>query len=443
MKKILFILSLFFLTQCHTNGQGHKIKMEVKGAANLKATLAHYYEDQFITVKEATFDSKAIVTFTDTEKLDGGVYMLVVGEKGYFDFLITDDQDFILTTDTSDFVKNMKVKGSEENEIFYAHQKQIQEISLKIDKLEEQKKQSTDSAKINQINIEIAVLNKEFENKWRVTAEKYPDAFFTKLLRAMYSFYATDDPLSYVDFTDPRLIRTPFFYNIIRHHIAKNIEQTTNIINQENDKLLKLCTNDTVFQYISIYLLNFYRTFTKNGMNEVFVNIADKYFLNNNTWIDSASVTMIKKQREIYASSMVGAKAYDFKFLTTTADSLTVTNINDGKFLLLFFWSVGCGHCETAAESIKKRYDKLQTMDIKILGINTDAKTIDEWKKYIDKQGYTWNNGIDTNQLSRFREYYYVASTPIMYVIDNKGTIVNKMFGEIQIEDFLKYITNQ
>jgi len=440
MKKLVILFSFLLFAYCSTRSEGYNIKIQIKGAENKSIILAYYFEDKFVTVQELTLDSKGLGVFKGDKKLDGGVYLVSVSDKGYFDFLMVDDQDFSMITDTTNYVKNMKIKNCEENEIFYTHQKKIEEISIKLDNQNKEKEAATDSSKVKDIEVEISILNNEFNGMWKKTVDAYPKSFFATLLRAMYSFEAKDDPFSYVDFSDDRLIRTPFFYNIIRYHIARNIEAGSAKINEENEKLLKLCTNDTVYQYVATYLLNFYRTFSKVGMNEVFVDIAEKHFLNGNAnWLDTAAVNLVKRQTEVFKSANIGAKAYDFNVLTTKGDSVSVLSLKT-KFTFLFYWSMGCGHCELAADALKINYNDLKNIDIDIFGVNNDAKNIDEWKKYIEKQGYNWNNGIDTNQVSRYREYYYVCSTPLLYVIDDKGLIVNKMVGEVQIQDFLKFV---
>lgn len=442
MKKI-FIISIFVIFSfCNSNSQGYKIRIEVKGAENKDVWLVYYYEDQYGTVEKLQFDEKGIVTFTGDKKLDGGIYLISIDQTGYFDFLVTEDQDFTLITDTTDFVLNMKVKGSEENSIFYEYQQEIAKKTIKKNELEKKKELTIDSTELKQIDVEISIINNYLSNSWKETSEKYPNSFLSILLKAMNTFEATDidDPFGNVDFSEPKLIRTPFFYNIIRYHIATYIEAGSSKIIEENKKLLEKCTNDTVYQYVATYLLNFYRTFIKAGINEVFVDLADNHFLNGNGyWLDSTAVELISEQTEIFRASFIGQKAYDFKVLSTEGDSIQVLDF-DTEFRFIFFWSIGCGHCEDAAKIVKQHREEIEAMNIDILGINTDIKQIENWKSYIEEQGFSWLQGVDIAENYRFKEYYYVASTPLLYVIDKNHIIANKMYGEDKIESFIKYI---
>jgi peroxiredoxin len=443
MKKLLIIQLFIFFSFCSSQSQGYKIKVEIKGAENQDIWLAYYYEDNYVTVSQIKLDNKGTGVFEGEKKLDGGIYFAALGDIGYFDFLIADDQEFTLSTDTLDFILNMKVKGSHENSVFYEYQRKVLTLSNSKAELESKKTLFSDSIEISKIDIDISLINNNLNSLWIETADKYPESFFAVLLKAMHTFEVAgnEDPFSYVDFSDDRLIRTPFFYNIIRYYIAIYIEEGSTKIIEENNKLLKKCINDTVYQYVATYLLNFYRTFLKLGINEVFVDLADNHFLNGNGyWIDSAAVEMISKQTEIFRASYIGHDAYDFKILSTSGDSIQALDF-ETNFRFILFWSIGCGHCEDAANTLKTNRDKIEALDIDILGVNTDGKNIDDWKKYIDEQGFTWKNGIDTSQYYRFREYYYVCSTPLMYVIDRNHKIVNKMFGEDQIKDYIEFIT--
>lgn len=445
MKKILIFLPFLLFCCCESQSQGYKIKLEIKGAENQELWFAHYYEDQYITVNQIKLDEKGSGLLSSDKKLDGGIYVFAFADTKYFDVLISDDQDFAISTDTTDLVMNMKIKGSEDNSILYEYQQQVVNLTNSKLKLENEKSLLTDSSKINEKEIEIALVNNKMADLWKQTAEKYPKSFFTVLLRAMHCFEAPEgeDPFSFVDFSDDRLIRTPFFYNIIRYHIATYIDETPDKIIKSNEELLKKCTNDTVYQYVATYLLNFYRTFFKIGINEVFCNLAENHFLNGKGyWLDSAAVKIISNQNDIYKSSNIGSDAFDFKVLTIAGDSTGVLDF-DSEFRFLFFWSIGCGHCETAAETLKQNREKIEALNIDILGINNDGKNIEEWKKYLTKQNYLWLNGIDTSETSRYREYYYVCSTPLMFVIDKNHKIVNKMYGEDLIQNYIEYILNQ
>ena len=63
------------------------------------------------------------MTFSGKEPLEGGIYLIILPNKTYFEMLINDEQRFTLETDTLDYVGHLKVTGSLENQLFNDHQK--------------------------------------------------------------------------------------------------------------------------------------------------------------------------------------------------------------------------------------------------------------------------------------------------------------------------------
>ena len=69
----------------------------------------------------AVVDNKGMAIFESDKPLKGGIYLITVPNKGYFEFIGGEEQFFSMSTDTSDLVKNMKIKGSDENTRFYQY----------------------------------------------------------------------------------------------------------------------------------------------------------------------------------------------------------------------------------------------------------------------------------------------------------------------------------
>ena len=217
--------------------EGHTIKVKVNG---LKDTVCyfgyHFGEKQYIS-DTARVDSKGNVVFTGDKKLDGGIYLVVLPSKKYIEFIVSGEDGFSLETDTLEPVKNMKVKGSKENELFYdylvfinAEQKKMEAIKKRMDAHKDnkdsaafykEKMQKVDEG-VQQYKINFMKEHSEtFVAKIFLTSQepKLPpiptlangrkDSTFT------YRFYL-DNYLKDVDFSARRLLRTPLLYNKIK-----------------------------------------------------------------------------------------------------------------------------------------------------------------------------------------------------------------------------------
>ena len=256
---------------------------------------------------------------------------------------------------------------------------------------------------------------------------------------------ATELPLEkmydHVNFAQNGLIRTPFFVKVLFKHIARAVEDNSYEIIRKNDELIeKTKVNLDMYHYVSGYLLNFYRTFFKGGINEVFVHLADKYFLSApEDEISPESRQMIQEQRDIFASSMVGSKAHPIRMRRTIeGDSIDVLDSHNGTIFLLF-WSNGCGHCDAAEKSLMEVYDGLLKNNVKVISVNNDKHSYETLHANAVKKAFPWTDVCDTEDgNTRYREYYYVVSTPIMYIIDTNKRIVQKCVGEDQIDEIAR-----
>ncbi|MGZ4035917.1 MAG: DUF4369 domain-containing protein [Bacteroidia bacterium] len=104
------------------NPTGCSIKITSKGLKEgSMCLLACYFADKNFIKDSAKANAKGEVLFTNTEKYPQGIYLFVLPNKKYFDFVMDEGQNFSLETDTTDFVKNMKVKGSDENKYFFEY----------------------------------------------------------------------------------------------------------------------------------------------------------------------------------------------------------------------------------------------------------------------------------------------------------------------------------
>lgn len=443
--KHLIILVTLFLSFCSSPAQNSKIKLQIKGAENQKVQFAYYFQDDINMLKEITLDKKGKGTFEFEEKLQRGIYLIIIPEVTYFDVLISNEQNFELKTNISDPILNMKVKNSQDNKVFYRHQLGATKLIQQQKEIEDKIAQTKDDAEIEKLEAEKEEIGKKMDEYWRNEIEKNESPFFSKILKAMHVFEVPYNQLyEYVDFSEQGLVRTPFFHTILKYHVAHNIEKNPQEIIKLNDELIEKTKSDTIiYQYVTYFFLTYYKDICKFGVNEVFVNLSDKYFLNGNAdWIAPEGIDLIKRTTDNYRYSLVGSNAYDFKALSTTGDSLALSDI-DAEYKLLFFWSIGCGHCEEAADSLRNNYPKLQEAGYEVIAFNTDSKTKDRWQDYIKNRNYQWTNLIDLKQNYPTRQNYFVCSSPLMYVLNSEDKILAKLYGQEQITNFVERVKKE
>lgn len=442
---LLFVYFTLSLTSVFS--QGYKLTAKFSNYKPQKVTLGYYYEENRYVVIDSAQQSGSTVIFEGEKPLPAGIYCVILtANNEYFDLLIDkDNQNFSMKCDVADIQKTMKITGSEVNSKFFDYQRSMTELMKQQSKIDTLKKYSTDSSEIEKYDVRLSEIDSKYSKLLLDAVEANKGNILSDMLDCMNAYtFPGNEMLNHINFSQPGLLRTPFFFQRIRAHIARHIEEGQYEIMRQNDLIIKKAkANPDVYYYVTGYLLNFYRTFYKLGMNEVFVHIADKYFLPDTVQnLSAENRKMIKDQRDIYYSSIPGADARNIKVCNMkTDDSLQVLDhIKDKLFLL--FWANGCGHCDSAENAIKYYYDRLLANGISVISVCNDNHRVEELKRNSEKKNFPWIDCHDTKNNSRYREYYYVVSTPVMYIINKDGVIENKVVGEDRITDACKMFSN-
>src|SRR5206468_2925246 len=133
-------------------GPAYDIKVRLKGLQDTVAYLGNHFGDKQYVRDTMRVNHEGWVEFKGNEALPGGIYLIVMPNKTYFEILVTDEeQKFTIETDTTDFVNIFTVKGSMENKLFNDHQKFIVQKTMQSKDLQkrlEANKDNKDSTKI-------------------------------------------------------------------------------------------------------------------------------------------------------------------------------------------------------------------------------------------------------------------------------------------------------
>ena len=95
------------------------IKINIDNYKDTMLILTTYFGDK-IRLVDTAFSKKGKFEFKNSDGYKGGIYMAVSGKKSkLFEFLVNQETKITLSTDTISYVRNMHIKGSEENKIFF------------------------------------------------------------------------------------------------------------------------------------------------------------------------------------------------------------------------------------------------------------------------------------------------------------------------------------
>ncbi|MBC8435991.1 MAG: DUF4369 domain-containing protein, partial [Bacteroidetes bacterium] len=189
MTKTLTSIALLLLTLplYIVAGKGdYIIKFRIHGLKDTTCLVANYYGNGTYIIDTLEVDGNGRCTFKAPEDQPRGVYILVVTDKNYFDFVVNNDKKFTMETDKRDPVGQMKITGSPDNIEFYAYlrynQEKFKEIQVQQKRLKEYESIPDSSEAINK---RILSLNDEIIGyKLQITRDR-PFSFMAMLINAM------------------------------------------------------------------------------------------------------------------------------------------------------------------------------------------------------------------------------------------------------------------
>ena len=463
MKKNLlsltFLLSTIFSLNLFASG-GYEIKVHIEGLRDSTIYLGnHYGEKQYVrdTVK---LDHNGWATFKGPETLPGGIYLIVLPGKTYFE-IIVNEQKFTIETDSLDYVQKFKSSGSLENKLFNEHQRFIidktkytQEIKNRLDA----NKNNKDSAAI--LKKIISDVDKEVKEYRLKIISDYPKTFMAKIIMAMQEPDVPEPPrddkgnitdstfqfryykshyLENLDFSDERLLRTPIFQNKIKTYTQQlTVPMPDSIIVSIDTIIEKSKANKEVFKYCVATLANYYETSNIMGYDKIFVHIAEKYYLSDDAyWVDSTLKAKIHERVEKIKPNILGELAHDLAMPDTALKMHTLYGVK-AKYTILVFWDPTCSHCKIEIPKLCQYYDSVKTKGVSLevfsVGIESD---IELWKKFIRDNKLDWINVSDLYNQTNFRKYYDIYSTPVIYLLDQQKHIIAKRLDTEKIRDFI------
>ena len=477
LKLFLFILTIF-LSQT-VLPQGHDIKIKMKDLADSTILLGHYLNKSMYPDDTIKLDDNGNGAFKGKTMLPGGMYIVYLPSTKFFQILLDKDQQFSIEADTSDFANTVKIKGSEDNAIFYDFQKYMIALSEEASAVQQKLKTLKNDAEKEEYRNKLKKLGEERIEHIKKIIQEHPGLFVSTFLKATLDIEVPDPPLlangkkdslwqyyyyrnHYFDnfnYTDPRLLRTPLIEDKVMDYISKVIPQIPDSIILYCDTLLDKSEADSnIFRFMLITLFNHFVKSNIMGMDAVYVNLGEKYYLTRSWWSDKKYLEDLKDRIEKTKPLLIGKTAPDIELMLVPTDHFiaaendtalkrfphagTKIELHDieAKYLVLVFWEADCGHCKVAIPKLHEIYENsLKNKDIKILAISTlfgeEGKI--KWIDFVNKHKlYDWMNAWNPYSYE-YKLKYDILTTPQIFILDKDKKIVAKRIGPEQIEPMI------
>lgn len=451
---------------------GHKIKLTMKDLPNQEVFLAGYYGPKQYYRDTITLDASGVGYFEGKKPLKCGIYSVVLPKRNKYVEFIVNEQYFELETDTLDMVQHMKVKGSDENKIFFEYLGFIGEKQAQAEPIRKQlKKDGLDKKAKEKLREDIKKVDDEVLAYKSNIIDKYPGYLVSRIFKASDDVVIPDPPAdadstwSYrwfrkhyfdnIDFSDECLLRTPVFHQKLNYYVTKLVPQLPDSIIPAATMLAeKAKANREIFKYTVHYLTNKYESSKIMCMDKVFVHMADMYYCTGLAWwTDSAQTAKICDRADKLRPLRCGERAPNVILQDTTEKNWVNMYHQQAEYTVLFFWDPSCGHCKKSMPKMKEFYDKMKPRGVEIFGVCTEFET-KPWRKFLIEKGIKWSEcsdnpeingnaavylrqGVTTLQSLNFRDTYDIYSTPVIYVLDWEKRILAKRLGVEQLEEFI------
>lgn len=120
----------------------------------------------------------------------------------------------------------------------------------------------------------------------------------------------------------------------------------------------------------------------------------------------------------VKVSAEVGAQAPDFSLLTTSGDTLALSDLR-GQPVVLTFWTTGCGWCLYQMPFFQAAHEQMgQEVVIVAIDIGESGSLVQQFAEYY---GYTFTFALDYD--GSVMSVYNVRGTPTNFFIDASGVI--------------------
>ena len=465
MKNLLFALSFFFLSfgVFAQNHNGYRIEIKIDGLKDTTLLLGYHFGDKKFVSDTARIDSNGVAIFEGDSLLKGGIYLVILPDKTYFEVLLSNNQRFGVQTTAKNMVENLKFTGSKENEEFIHFQQFMMGVQAQSNELSAKMKDAlTDSTRSNQLRKEMNELDEKVKAYWLEVENNNRGTFLASIIKAMRSVEVPEftipantsayDSLKWVhsynfnrdhyfdniDFSDSRLLRTPILENKINIYFDRVlIPHPDSIAAAAVNLVEKSKANREMFQYILSYLINKFQTSERMGMDGVFVVLAEKYYLGGQAWwADQKLLDKISERVNALKPNLIGKVAPDLWLPDPNGKYFRLSNINS-KITVIFFWDPECSHCKKEMPKLKNVYDNYKKYGLEVYAVYTQGDQ-PKWMESISKNDLTWINVWDPTFSSNFRNLYDIYSTPVIYVLDSGKKIIAKRISVETLESILK-----
>lgn len=462
MHRRLLVLALFVSGSAMAQ-TGYDLQFRITGLQDTTVWLGYYYGETTYRKDTARVSADGRFRFRGEETLPKGVYLIAKNKSRLIEFVVGDDQQFRLETDTAEYVRNMKVTGDTDNTIFFENMRFNMDRHAEAQPFVKVAQDSSRSAE------ERAAARKALEKVNESVAEyhekiirEHPGTVTAKIFRATQRVKIPEPPkradgsidstfqirwyrehfFDNFDLADDALIRMPkpFYIEKVSEYLEKLYAPHPDTVIRAIDFMVgKAKKNPETYKYLVFQCVLRYQNPDIMGLDEVFVYLNDKYFATGEMdfWANDQMKKNIRQHADRLRKSLVGNKGANLIMQDVNLKPRNMYDIKS-KYTVLYFFDPDCSHCRKETPKLVDFYERNKARyDVEVYAVSADT-SLTKMADYIKEMKMSWItvNGPRT-YVGPYQDLYDSVQTPTLYVLDDKKKIIAKKIPVDKLEEFL------
>jgi peroxiredoxin len=257
-----------------------------------------------------------------------------------------------------------------------------------------------------------------------------------------YYLFNKDHFFDNIDFSDERILRTPFFIPTIFDYYIKNVlifKEPDSIIPCLDKIINRIPEGSRMYRFLLSHIFNFYQKSTVMGHEEIVIYLGENYYLTPKVDWESEKfekdlVDFILKNKP----TLIGKTSPDL--LLPMPDGKRYESIHGltANYLLLYFYDTDCGHCKEETPIIRDIYHKYKDIlgfEVYAVYTQTDEK---KWLDFIEQNKLDWINVWDPYRTGNIYNTFNTVTTPQIYLLDRNKKILARRLDASNLEKLLK-----
>lgn len=461
-----YFFAFFFFSAIASQAQtkaAYNLQFKVEGWKDTTVYLGHYYSESTYLRDTTKVNSKGEFFFDGKKPLERGVYFLVMNKMKIFEFVVGQNKNFKLETTSDNYVKNMKVTGDVDNQLFFDNWRFSVARQMEAEPYTKILKDSTiTDEKRKEAREQVNKIREKLTAHQREIIAKHPETTSAILFKSNVDVVVPDPPKlpnGKVDSTfqlrwyrahffdnfnlaDDALIRMPqpVYSEKLNEYLDKLFIPQADTLIKAIDRIVAVSKkNQETYKYTIFTLMRKFQEPEIMGLDAVYVDIYDKYVATGQMdfWMNDSHKKNVKEYAERLRTSLIGK----------TANNLMMQDLNlqpkalhamKNRYTILYIYDPECGHCKKETPKLVAFYEKNKAkFDIGVFAVCADSSLV-KMKKYIEEMkmtGFTNVNGPRT-YTKPYNELYDAVTTPSMFILDNKKKIIGKKFPTENLENF-------